>query len=115
MRGEPFRREVSAMGGIASSLGEGGFDLLGQTWLSHGAVTNADDALSIGLNIDYRNERENEWQASWRLDCEMRLLLNRTPRSYSSQTMRRYNSSLYRTPKVSLPLKYSTRRYRSMA
>jgi hypothetical protein len=45
-------------------------------WLSHGAVVNADDAQTLGLNIDYRNEHENEWQAYWRLYCEMRLTLH---------------------------------------
>lgn len=44
-------------------------------WLSHGAVINADDAQQLDLRIDYRNENENEWQAYWRLYCEMRLVL----------------------------------------
>jgi hypothetical protein len=56
-----------------------------KTWLSHGAVINADDALSIGLNVDYRDERENEWQAYWRLYCEMRLTLrNNTEKLFES-------------------------------
>jgi hypothetical protein len=44
-------------------------------WLSHGAVIGPDDARDIGLAIDYRDENEDEWQAYWRLYCEMRLTL----------------------------------------
>jgi len=44
-------------------------------WLSHGAVISADQGREIGLQIDYRDEHSNEWQAYWRLYCEMRLAL----------------------------------------
>jgi len=54
---------------IASSLSDNA------KWLSRGAVINADDAASIGLNIDYRDNHGNEWQAYWRLYCDMRLEL----------------------------------------
>jgi hypothetical protein len=45
------------------------------TWLSHGAVISPEDAQTIGLNIDLRDVHEDEWQAYWRLYCEMRLTL----------------------------------------
>ena len=47
-----------------------------ENWLSHGAVIDVEDAQTIGLNVDYRDEHENEWQAYWRLYLEMRLSLN---------------------------------------
>lgn len=65
-----FRGETANFTAIASKLNSNA------EWLSHGAVVNADDALTVGLKIDYRDECENEWQAYWRLYCEMRLTLN---------------------------------------
>lgn len=64
-----FRGETANFTEIASKLGSSA------QWLSHGAVVNAEDAASIGLKIDYREGHENEWQAYWRLYCEMRLVL----------------------------------------
>jgi hypothetical protein len=65
-----FRGKAANITEIASKLDSN------QTWLSHGAVIDVEDAQTIGLNIDYRDEHENEWQAYWRLYCEMRLTLN---------------------------------------
>ena len=65
-----FRGETVNFTDIASKLSSSA------QWLSHGAVVNADDAASVGLRVDYRDEHENEWQAYWRLYCEMRLLLS---------------------------------------
>jgi hypothetical protein len=65
-----FRGSTANYTAIASSLSDNA------KWLSHGAVINADDAKSIGLSIDYRDEHSNEWQAYWRLYCEMRLTLS---------------------------------------
>lgn len=64
-----FRGKTANITDIASKLDSN------QTWLSHGAVIDVEDAQTIGLNIDYRDEHENEWQAYWRLYCEMRLTL----------------------------------------
>ena len=64
-----FRGETANYTDIATSLSNNA------KWLSHGAVINADDAENIGLRIDYREEHSNEWQAYWRLYCEMRFAL----------------------------------------
>lgn len=71
LRAGMFRGQRANITEIASKLDSN------ETWLSHGAVIGPDDAQSIGLNIDYRNIHENEWQAYWRLYCEMRLILER--------------------------------------
>lgn len=65
-----FRGETANFTAIASKLNSNA------EWLSHGAVVNADDALTVGLKIDNRHQQENEWRAYWRLYCEMRLTLN---------------------------------------
>jgi hypothetical protein len=65
-----FRGETENITDIASKLLDSQ-----ENWLSHGAVIDVEDAQAIGLKIDYRNEHENEWQAYWRLYCEMRLSL----------------------------------------
>ncbi|MFC4859457.1 SDH family Clp fold serine proteinase [Actinophytocola glycyrrhizae] len=74
---EKFLREGMFRGSKTANVTEIASKLdSNQTWLSHGAVINAEDAQSIGLTVDYRDEHENEWQAYWRLYCEMRLTLN---------------------------------------
>jgi hypothetical protein len=69
LRDGMFRGETANYTDIASSLSDNA------KWLSHGAVINADDAMDIGLRIDYRDKHSNEWQAYWRLYCDMRLAL----------------------------------------
>lgn len=72
---EKFLREGMFRGGTANFTDIAGKLSNSAEWLSHGAVVNADDAQSLGLAIDYRDEHENEWQAYWRLYCEMRIEL----------------------------------------
>lgn len=72
---EKFLREGMFRGEIANFTHIAGKLSSSAQWLSHGAVVNADDAASVGLKIDYRDEHENEWQAYWRLYCDMRLVL----------------------------------------
>lgn len=69
LRDGMFRGETANVTQIASKLNSNA------DWLSHGAVISAEDAQSLGLKIDYRDEHENEWQAYWRLYCDMRLAL----------------------------------------
>jgi hypothetical protein len=69
LRDGMFRGQTANFTQIASKLNSNA------EWLSHGAVVNADDAQALGLRVDYRDEHENEWQAYWRLYCEMRLEL----------------------------------------
>lgn len=64
-----FRGETANYTGIVSKLNDNA------TWLSHGAVVSAEDALDIGLRVDRRDQNSNEWQAYWRLYLEMRLTL----------------------------------------
>lgn len=69
LRDGMFRGQTANFTQIASKLNSNA------EWLSHGAVVNADDAQALGLRVDYRDGHENEWQAYWRLYCEMRLEL----------------------------------------
>ncbi|MGW1341373.1 SDH family Clp fold serine proteinase [Kribbella sp. NPDC002412] len=72
---EKFLREGMFRGEMANVTEMAGKLNSNAEWLSHGAVVNADDARTLGLKIDYRDEHENEWQAYWRLYCDMRLTL----------------------------------------
>jgi Serine dehydrogenase proteinase len=44
-------------------------------WLSHSQMIGRHEAQQIGLNIDYRDTDDTEWQAWWRLHCHQRLTL----------------------------------------
>lgn len=47
-----------------------------QTWLSqHGAVIDYQDAIDLGLAVEYLDSNSRLWQAYWRLYCEERLAL----------------------------------------
>lgn len=45
-------------------------------WLSqHGAVIDYQDAINLGLSVEYLDPNSREWQAYWRLYCDERLAL----------------------------------------
>lgn len=47
-----------------------------ENWLSqHGAVIDYQDAINLGLSVEYLEPNSREWQAYWRLYCEERLAL----------------------------------------
>lgn len=69
LRSGMFRDQSGNFTAVATDLADNA------RWLSHGAVINSDDAIDIGLRIDYRDAHSDEWQAYWRLYCEQRLAL----------------------------------------
>jgi hypothetical protein len=54
-------------------------------YLSHGAVIDADRAISMGLKVTKLGPHDDLWEAYWRLYLELRLAINDAQRVYEGR------------------------------